>query len=935
MRSVKKLLKKAMVFTLSAAMLVGTPLTASAAPLNSVYSIGDHWGDQWDDGDDSSHTGTVTNTATTTESGVLKDNETKIVGIALDKTHLNLEKGVQEELTATILFDADDKELVDKYGVEKTDELKKVLENMIRWEVQNADGKVDGTTNQTLSIRVSTAGDAKTVTLNPRRGTKVGKDMIVKAYLDGSWYIAPVKNEDGTIKKDENGKVVSEVKQLTDDYKTAGYSAQATVFIKEYSEGLTFVGVPEVTYVKHTLDLNEHLKRTPETANDDITWTSTNTKVATVTAAGMVTFKKANWADGAYTQTKGKDDTCEIKAISEKGKEATYTVKVEQGVAASKIVILESASATTALKSVELDLGSNGPASKDVVVKLYAKVKGAIKSNTNNKNAAETANDCKQKGNGYDTGTLEIENGKPYFVVGEDGQPKQCTLGITDVITWTTNKATIATVNGVTGANKENATIKAVGQAIGKATITAKASNGKSAKVTANVKATLGKLKIGGINPGDTLYSGQSVQLEAVRTPAANKDGVTWSIEKVTYTPASGGKEKKDVNNPNATINNKGVLTIKPKLESAVTEVKVNLVQKVKKGETAKSDSVTITIKQSNITSITVEDGTEVIAKLAPDSKNKNKLKANEGITKAVNTRKLSVPVGKDYTVTATADAGAAYDARTTLNVTTNKPKVATVTYDKNGTARVKAVAKGSATITVSGVANNKVVKTTFKVDVKQPVTSLTMNKPYVVLKDTRKALSASFSVKQNKDAKENITWSMTGTKSGDKNTKIEITQKGKVTFGKDSGYKAGDKFIVTAKSQSGVTATATIEIVSPSTAVRVVNKDGNEFTYQPSKGKPKANTTVLELGKSVELFPQVNVGGTGKGKSPVPAWISPSTFGTDDNSAKYAAGVTYSVNKKGIVQIVGNTVYRVGNGKAVITIKTTDGKSCKLTIEQ
>ncbi len=32
---------------------------------------------------------------------------------------------------------------------------------------------------------------------------------------------------------------------------------------------------------------------------------------------------------------------------------------------------------------------------------------------------------------------------------------------------------------------------------------------------------------------------------------------------------------------------------------------------------------------------------------------------------------------------------------------------------------------------------------------------------------------------------------------------------------------------------------------------------------------------------------------------------------------------------------MIGDTVYRVGNGKAVITIKTTDGKSCKLTIEQ
>lgn len=911
MRSVKKLLKKAMVFTLTAAMLVGTPLTASAAPLNSVYSIGDHWGGQWDDGDDSSHTGTVTNTATTTQSGVLKDNETKIIGIALDRTHLDMEKGVQEELTATILYDADDKELVDKYGVEKTEELQKVLANMIRWEVQNSNGKVDGNTNKTLSIRVAKPdkGDASTVILNPRKGTTIGKDMIVKAYLEGSWYIG--------VGADGN----PEVKELETN-KTDGYSAEATVFIKEYSDSLSFVGAPEVTYVKHTLDLNnDYLKRIPETANDNITWTSTNTKIATVTATGVVTFKKANWTGSAYTQTKGVDDKCEIKAVSEKGKTATYQVKVEQGVAANKVVILESASATAPLKTFDLDLGTNGLDSKSVVAKMYANVKSV--------KMKDGQPDTDAKGNPKYETLKDLTNGDTYYK-WDSAQKKAVatTLRITDVITWTTNKATIATVNDISGENKENATITAAGQAIGKATITAKASGGKNAKVVANVKATLGSLKIGNINPGDTLYSGQSVQLDAIKTPAANKDGVTWSIEKVTYTPAAGGKEKKNVNNPNATINNKGVLTIKPKLEAAVTEVKVNLVQKVKKGETPKSDSVTITVKQSNITGITVKDGNDIIATLAPKGKG---FKANEGISKQVNTRSLSVPVGKNYTVEATADA--AYDAKSTLNVTSNKPKVATVTYDKNGTARVKAIEKGSATITVSGVANNKVVKTTFKVDVKQLVTSLTMNKPYVVLKDTGKALSASFSVKQNKNAKETITWSMEGTKSGDKNTKIEITNKGKVTFGKDSGYKAGDKYIVTAKSQSGVTATATIEIVSPSTAVQVLNKETNEiFTYQ--KGTKKIqNATQLELGKSIELVPQVNVGGTGKGKSPDPDWITPST--KNENNTKYAAGVTYSVNKKGIVQIVGNTVYRVGNGKAVITIKTTDGKSCKLTIEQ
>lgn len=789
---------------------------------------------------------------------------------------------------------------MNKYGDEKTDEMKAVLAKMIRWEVQNADGKVDGNTNQTLSIRVKNNGDASTIMLNPRHGTKVGEDMIVKAYLDGSWYI------------DANG----DVQELVDN-KTDGYSAKATVFIKEYSDSLSFVGVPEKVYVKNVIDFNKYLVRNPETANDTIIWTSTNTKIAKVSATGVVTFVKAP------TGT----DTCDIIAIGEKGAKATYTINstnMEQGTGASKIEI-KPASASASLfdtkgKNATLDLGDSSKEQAGVEVTMYAKVETAVKA-SNNKEAATTEAEAAKKNDKYVTKKMDLADGAAYLEVSKDKKtatPK--TVKITDNVTWTTSKNTIAVV---ADASNSAATIKAAGKALGKANITAKADSGKSAKVAVTVKATLGDLKIGGIKKDDTLYSGQSVQLEAIRTPEANNDAVTWSIEKVMIK----GKLKA---NPNATINAKGVLTIKPKLDASVKEVQINLETKAKikgtKNPVKKAESVIIYVEQSNITGITVHDDKTLIADLAMV---KNKLKANVNLAKkADNTRTLSVPVGKNYTVNATTDA-TEYDAKGTLNVTSSKPKVATVTYDKNGTARVKAVAKGDATITVSGVANNKVVKTTFKVKVKQPVTSLTMNKTYVVLKDTGKALSASFSVKQNKDAKETITWSMTGTKAGDKNTKIEITNKGKVTFGKDSGYKAGDTYTVTAISQSGVKATATIEIVSPSTAVRVKDKDGNDFTLTPSKGKPKANTTQLALGESVELFPQVNVG---KSKPEADQkWIEAGKA----EDGKKAAGVTYSVNKKGIVQIVGDTVYRVGNGKAVITIKTTDGKSCKLTIEQ
>ena len=45
-------------------------------------------------------------------------------------------------------------------------------------------------------------------------------------------------------------------------------------------------------------------------------------------------------------------------------------------------------------------------------------------------------------------------------------------------------------------------------------------------------------------------------------------------------------------------------------------------------------------------------------------------------------------------------------------------------------------------------------------------------------------------------------------------------------------------------------------------------------------------------------------------------------------------ASVTYTANKKGIVQIVGNKVTRLKSGSVTITAKTSDGKSYKLKLD-
>ena len=89
MKNMKKLLQKAMVFTLTAAMLVGTPLTASAAGLVGLYKIEDQWGNNVDENGNktdvihgNSNTGTVTSTGSRT---AVLDNEGTILGISLSE----------------------------------------------------------------------------------------------------------------------------------------------------------------------------------------------------------------------------------------------------------------------------------------------------------------------------------------------------------------------------------------------------------------------------------------------------------------------------------------------------------------------------------------------------------------------------------------------------------------------------------------------------------------------------------------------------------------------------------------------------------------------------------------------------------------------------------------------------------------------------------
>lgn len=953
MKNVKKLLKKAMVFTVAASMLVGTPLTASAAGIRGVYSVSDGTNDDIDHEGDSSHTGTVTNTDTNTNSGVIKDNDANIIGIVLDKDYVNAEKGVKETLKASIVIDGD---LVDD---DKTqDAIIKELENKIKWEVTYADGTTvqnNVAANKVLSIAAS-AADRTVVTLNPRQGTKAGEEMIVKATIDGSYRFY----------KDEAGNIVKE--ELKEGYnKTEDYTAEAKVFIKEYSEALVFDGDPATEvidemptpYLKHVLDLNDYLVRTPATANDTITWISSDTKVATVTAAGVVTFKKVGSSD--------------IYAVGEKGVKDVWTATVEAGTPASKVVIIDPqseredklfANLKNQTKKADVDIKDDGKWNKDAEVVMYAKVKAAVDDDNNLITSEEDltgTKDNEQNWTKIKSKTVELEEGTAYIEVSKDNKSYvvKDSWEITDTITWTSNKPAIVSVDG----KDRDAVMYANG--VGTAVITAKASNGKSDKLTVAVKATLASLDI--TNTEDELFSGQSLQMTFDRDPEENKDGVKWSIAKVgkykNGEPELDSKgNQKQMNHPNASINSKGVLTIKPKLDlsqdeyQVVTVVLQSKTTKTVKNEDGKDvkvplaeDTYDITISQSSIDGITVKDDAgKPIANVVLDG---TKLKTNKDIAKADNTTEISVPKNRTYTATVT-ESEKYEGGADTLTWKTSNAKVASITYAADGTAKITANAKGTATITVSGVRVTEksgkesagVIKTTFKVSVKQPVKTVTLNKPTVVLNEKTKKVSGKLEVQNQKVAlkatlgpkgvntKEAVHWSVK--QNGEELVATKdlglLDKQGKVTKTSISVNlptpQVGDVFEITARTDSGAFATSTVTIVNKTTSVAIAREelgsDKKPVLFKGKDGKKeKDNVKTAEVGDEFKMYPCINIGTTSD--------TNFYTAGTND-----CENVTYSVNKKGIVSIDSDgTVHAINKGTVTITAKTPLGKKATLKV--
>lgn len=531
-------------------------------------------------------------------------------------------------------------------------------------------------------------------------------------------------------------------------------------------------------------------------------------------------------------------------------------------------------------------------------------------------------------------------------------------MTITDAIEWKTSKEKIVEIEP----DGNYATLKPVD--VGTAKITATATSGKKASFSVKVSATLNGLRVDLDTVPGTAYTGQTHTLDVERDPEINNDALTWSV----YEDAACTVKSKDV-----TINAKGVLKVKNTLKTDAVYVKV---QSKKGNKIANTDSidknkyggqeVKIVLEQSSINGIDVTDITNpkdvksVISVWLDDRSRLQTEKTNNAKTD------IRFPLNGVYQAQVRLDeeAGDRGDYET-LTWTNSNNKVAELIPEGDGVVRIETKAKGTTKITVSGIKvtkwdeekddsakQAKVIKAQFTVNVVQPTTSVKLNKSDIVIypklnkkgEPQKQAVSLKATLNP-KGAADPVYWKVYN-KEGRvvaENTIIndlsKLTDKTKASGKNNVNYKLemkapvlGDEYTVVATSQAGVSATATIRVLQKPTSIEIHDPtqvdENNKMTHVKFSEKKAtgngtiANTKYVCIGTDgFDMCPEVNLG-TAK----APKWVE---AGEDLTEA-----VTYTQKGQGKVNIVGNHVYGVKEGKVTITAKTPNNKTTTLKVE-
>ena len=385
-----------------------------------------------------------------------------------------------------------------------------------------------------------------TATVSPSNATN--KDVT---WTSNNSDVASVAS-DGTITANKVGSATITVK-TADGGKTATCSITVksvpvtSVTLSPSSLSMT---VGETTWLTATVSPSN-------ASNKDVTWTSSNTSVATVSSDGEVTAKKVGTATiTAKTTDGGKTATCSVtvkaSTVSVTGVSLnTSSLTLQVGKTASLVATVSPSNATN--KEVIWTVGNTSVASVTSSGLVTAKKVGTtvvtVKTSDGGKTATCTvtvkSSTVSVTGVAISPSSLSLTAGDTYELT-PTVSPSNAT---NKAVTWSSSNTSVATVSS-------DGTVTA--KSAGSATITCTTSDGgKTATCSVTVKA--GTVSVTGVSLNRTsmsLTAGTTGTLTATVSPSnATNKAVTWSSNNTTV----------------ATVSSSGVVTAKAAGSATIT----------------------------------------------------------------------------------------------------------------------------------------------------------------------------------------------------------------------------------------------------------------------------------------------------------------------------------------------------------------------------
>ncbi|MGN0468537.1 MAG: Ig-like domain-containing protein [Acutalibacteraceae bacterium] len=656
------------------------------------------------------------------------------------------------------------------------------------------------------------------------------------------------------------------------------------------------VGIGGVKIIKATIS--------PKTAtNQSVTWSSSNTKIATVDADGVVKGIAKGTADITAKSADG-----DIKAVCK-----VNVTKAVTGVKLNKSVISMKVGQKTAVTASVIPSSANNH---------------NVTWSTNNYDVATVSSDgvVMAKGPGYAEITAKTKDGgykavckvnviQPVKSISLSAKSK--TLDIAskytlkasinpknasdDTVKWSSSNTKVAKVNS-------SGVVTAVSK--GTATITAKSNDGGfTAKCTVKV---VRKVKSVSLNKTSLkLYLDKTATLKATVSPSdASNKKITWKSSNTSVVKVSSSGKLTPVKAGTATITvktNDGGKTAKctVKVEKAVktlTLSKSSLTLASGKSYTLKatvspSDATnkTITWSSSNKNAATVSSSG--VVKAVAGGKTTITAKTSNGISKTcvvtvtqsvssvkVSKSSLNVYVGETYKLSATVSPSTATNK--TVSWSSSNSKVASVS--SSGTVTAKA--PGEAVITVKTADGAKTAKCT--ITVKRHVKSVSIS-PATVEIAKGKTLQLKATISPSDATDKTVVWS-----SSDKKT-VSVSSTGKIT-----ALSVGDATISVKTTDGSYRAECKITVFEPVTGLDIDVKTKTVYTGKTFKisavvSPSDATNKTLVWKSSNSLIASVSSDGTVKAVKAGTATISVATV---DGGFKQTCSVTVLQKSTGLV---------------------------------